>query len=94
MVTWGILQSLPDFIQNALRRLKTGAISPPIQSQYGYHFVQLLDRQEKGSPIDIELVRDEIVRRLKWQKRQQEYKRLMDELKEKFQVQTYLSKVQ
>ncbi len=89
-----VVSALPDFLQQSLRNLKTGAISKFVKSEYGYHFVQLLDRQKKGSQIDIELVKDEIVRRLKWQKREQEYVRLMDELKEKYQVQTYLSKVQ
>ena len=86
--------SLPEYLQKKLKKLKTGAISKFVKSEYGYHFIQLLDRQKKGSQIDIELVKDEIVRRLKWQKREQEYERLMDELKEKYQVQTYLSKVQ
>jgi parvulin-like peptidyl-prolyl isomerase len=89
-----VVSSLPDFLQNILRNLKTGAISKFVKSEYGYHFVQLLDKQKKGSQVDIELVKDEIVRRLKWLKREQEYVRLMDELKEKYQVQTYLSKVQ
>jgi len=88
------VSSLPGFLQSNLRNLKTGAISKYVKSEYGYHFVQLLDRQRKGSQIDIELVKDEIVLRLKWQKREEEYVRLMDELKEKYQVQTYLSKVQ
>ena len=88
------LKSLPEIIRNNLRSLKTGAISNPIRSESGYHFIQLIDYQKSGSQIDIELVYDEIVRRLKWLKREQEYERLMDELKGKFQVQTYLSKVQ
>ncbi len=89
-----VVSSLPEFIQKRLSKQKTGEISKYIKSDFGYHFVQLLDRQKAGSQIDIELVKDEIVRRLKWQKREQEFVRLMDELKEKYQVQTYLSKVQ
>ncbi|MCB9058126.1 MAG: peptidylprolyl isomerase [Calditrichae bacterium] len=88
------LESLPALIQNALKRLKTGAISAPLQSDQGFHFVQLLDSQKAGSQIDLEIVKDEIERRLKWKKREQERQRIVDELKEKFQVQTYLSKVQ
>lgn len=88
------IESLPERIQYTVKRLKTGAISAPINSEHGYHFIQLLDRQNGGSQIDLELVRDEIVRRIKWQKREQERQRLLDELKVKFQVQTYLSKVQ
>lgn len=86
--------SLPNLIQKNIARLKTGTISRPIFVDKGYHFVQLLDKQKKGSVIDIELVRDELIRRLKWQKREDELSRLRNKLKEKFQVQTYLSKVQ
>lgn len=88
------VNSLPKAIQNTIKRLKTGAISKPIRIKGGYHFVQLLDKQKKGSVIDMELVRDELIRRLKWQKREDELNRLKNQLKEKFQVQTYLSKVQ
>ncbi len=88
------LNSLPAIIQNAQKSLKTGEISKPLKSEMGYHFIQVKDKQKKGSSIDLELVRDEIVRRLKWQKRQQDYKQLLNDLKENYQVQTYLSKVE
>ena len=88
------IESLPNIIQNAVKRQKTGTISNPLRSTDGYHFIQLMDKQKAASQIDLELVKDEIVLRLKWQKREQERERLMDELREKFQVQTYLSKVQ
>jgi len=88
------IEALPDIIQNAVKRQKTGTISNPLRSKEGYHFIQLMDKQRAGSQVDLELVKNEIVLRLKWQKREQERERLMDELREKFQVQTYLSKVQ
>ena len=64
---------------NVIKRMKTGAISSPISSDQGYHFIQLLDIRSKGDIQDQELVQDEIILRLK---------------KEKRQIQTYLSKVQ
>lgn len=88
------INSLPSIIQEAVKRQKTGTISNPLKADDGYHFVQLKDKQKAGSQIDLELAKDEIVRRLKWQMRGQEQIRLMDELRGKFQVQTYLSKVQ
>lgn len=88
------IESLPDFIQKSIKRQRTGTISDPLQSKEGYHFVQVMDKQNAGSQIDIELAKDEIERRLKWQRRGQEMERLISELREKFQVQTYLSKVQ
>ncbi len=88
------VESLSAIIQNAVKRQKTGTISKALKSNDGYHFIELKDKQKAGSQIDLELVKDEIVRRLKWQMRGQEQVRLMDELRGKFQVQTYLSKVQ
>ncbi len=84
--------TLPSYINKALKRLKTGAISPVIKVKKGYHFVQLLDAARKGSVRDLDLVKNQIILRLKWQKRQEEYNRLLDEWKQKFQIQTYLSK--
>jgi len=88
------LESLPEIIQNAVKRQKTGTISDPLRSREGYHFIQLMDKQRAGSQVDLELVKDEIVLRLKWQKREQERERLMGELRGNVQVKTYLSKVQ
>lgn len=88
------VESLPSIIQKAVKNQKTGTISKPLQAEKGYHFIQLKDNQKAGSQIDLELAKDEIERRLKWQMRGQEQTRLMDELRGKFQVQTYLSKVQ
>ena len=88
------IDALPEIIQSAVKRQKTGTISSPLRSKDGYHFIQLMDIQKAGTQIDLELVKDDIVLRLKWQKREQEKERLMDELRGKFQVQTYLSKVQ
>jgi parvulin-like peptidyl-prolyl isomerase len=88
------IEALPDIIQKTIARQKTGTISDPLKSDDGYHFIQLMDKQNAGTQIDLELVKDQIVLRLKWQKREQERERLMDTLREKFQVQTYLSKVQ
>ena len=86
--------TLPSNFVNVIKRMKTGAISSPISSDQGYHFIQLLDKQSKGDIKDQELVQDEIILRLKKEKRQLELERLLKDLKDKSQIQTYLSKVQ
>ncbi|MEJ2053866.1 MAG: peptidyl-prolyl cis-trans isomerase [Calditrichaceae bacterium] len=88
------IENLPENFQKVIRRMKTGAISNPISSDQGYHFIQLLDRQSKGNQKDLELVQDEIKLRLKKERRETELDRLLKDLKEKSQIQTYLSKVQ
>ena len=88
------VSALPSNFMNVINRMKTGAISSPISSDQGYHFIQLIDRQSKGNIKDQELVQDEIILRLKKEKRQMELERLLKDLKDKSQIQTYLSKVQ
>ena len=88
------IHSLDERFVKVLKRMKTGAISSPIKTEQGYHFIQLLDWQKKGSTIALDLVRNEIILRLKREKRQEEKKRLLRELKEKAQIQTYLSKIE
>ena len=88
------VSALPSNFMNVINRMKTGAISSPISSDQGYHFIQLIDRQSKGNIKDQELVQDESILRLKKEKRQMELERLLKDLKDKSQIQTYLSKVQ
>lgn len=89
-----VLKSLPDPFSSVIKKMKTGSISAPIRSDQGYHFFQLLDRQSRGNPIDLELVKNEIMLRLKKERRELELDRHIKDLKEKAQIQTYLSKIQ
>ncbi|HGY56623.1 MAG TPA: hypothetical protein ENK44_13015 [Caldithrix abyssi] len=88
------VSSLDERFVKTIKRLKTGSITKPIKTDQGYHFIQLLDWQKKGTTIDLDLVRDEIILRLKRLKREEERQRLLRELKEKAQIQTYLSKIE
>jgi parvulin-like peptidyl-prolyl isomerase len=74
--------------------MKTGDISKPVRMDGGYHFLQLIDRKKAGTYRDLELVRNDIVVRLRKEHRTEELARLKRELKDKFQVQTFLSKIQ
>lgn len=85
---------LPETFIRTLKRMKTGAISRPIRLQEGYHFLQLLDWEKAGSLRDLELVKNEIIIRLKQERRQAEQERLVRDAKKNAQIQTYLSKIQ
>jgi len=82
------VSNLPDNFQSVIQRMKTGAISRPISSDQGYHFIQLLDRQTKGNQKDLEIVQDEIKLRLKKERRETELARLLKDLKDEAQIQT------
>jgi len=88
------LASLDTRYQRELKRMKTGAISRPIKSEDGYHFFQLLDRQKAGSYRELDLVKDQIILRLKREKREIEKEHVVKQAKEKVQIQTYLSKIE
>lgn len=87
------LIDLPTKIADRLKSMKTGQISGPIRTDFGYHFVQLLDRHRPNSQKDMEIVSDEIVMRIKLQKRQNEIKRLKQKLRSSYTIQTDLSKL-
>ncbi len=82
----------PEF-QRALRNRKTGEIIGRIRSNGGYHYLQLLDRQPKGSIRSLEMVRQEIVARIKTRKRNQQLKKLIESLKEKTPIETHFNHV-
>ncbi len=88
------LDNLPDSFSRVLRRMRIGVISQPVRSDQGYHFFQLIDRQKEGSERDPELVKNQILIRLKRERRLEEKERLLKSIKEKAQIQTYLSKIQ
>lgn len=85
---------LPKEFINAISGLKTGAISKPVQTEQGFHFLQLKHWQKAGSLYDLPQVHDEIIIRLEKKYRDQELERIHRELKEDYHIQTYLSKIQ
>ncbi len=52
---------VPNF-EEAMKKLEPGDISAPIQTQFGWHLIQVLDRKERDNTDEYrkELVRDEI----------------------------------
>ncbi len=73
-----------------INRAKVGDIVGPIKSNNGYHFFQVLDRQPAGSYKALELVRAEIVARLKIEHRHKLVKELVDQLRRNAEVQIFL----
>ena len=88
------VSQLPEKLVRTIKRLKSGKISKPVKIGDGYHFVQLIDYQKKGTVRDLPLVEDEIILRIKKQKRDEMYQQLVQQAQKKVQIQTYLSKIQ
>jgi len=87
------LAILPDNFIRTIKRMKTGAVSKPIKTKDGYHFLQLLDLEKKGSIREMEQVKNQIIFRIKRERREKEKERLLKETKNSAQIQTYLSKI-
>ena len=88
------LSDLPGSITRAISTMKTGTIRGPIKSEYGIHYIQLLDIQRLGSQKEFDLVKDEIIMRLKLQKRNSEIENLKNKLRPDFTIQTDLSNIE
>ncbi len=87
------LSEFPNTIQRRIRNLKTGNISGPLKTNYGYHYIQLLDYQKKGAIKELDLARDEIYMRLQFLNRNEEIKNIKQSLRSGFTIQTDLSKL-
>jgi parvulin-like peptidyl-prolyl isomerase len=87
------VKDLPEKIIQKIKYMRTGSISQPVKMEDGYHFVQLLDFQKAGNQQNIEIVRDEIILRLKIIHRKQELANLKNNLRTNFKIQTDISKL-
>jgi hypothetical protein len=87
------LAQYPDAIQRRLKNQKTGSISRSVKTNFGYHFVQLLDYVKAGEPMPTEVARTEIENRLKVIKYNKSIEGLKKELRKKYTIQTDISKL-
>ena len=87
------LNNLPEKLAGRIKNMRTGTIQGPIKTEYGYHYVQLMDYQKKGATKPLDIVKEEIIERIRLQKRKTELNDLMRDLRTEFTIQTDLSKL-
>ncbi len=85
-------QLRPEF-QKAIKGEKTGAIYGPIKTSDGFHFLQVMDRQDAGTTRKLSLVQDEIIERLTVVKRLQMTRELKDESRKNIEVETFYNNI-
>ena len=66
---------------DACRGLFVNRLSKPVRTQFGYHIIEVLDRQEAGTFKDLEQVRSLIVESLVRREHRQRLERFVDQLK-------------
>lgn len=75
-------------IAQTVFNMRVNSFSAPIKSEFGYHIIQLRDKQKKGQIKPIQAVRDEIRQKLLTRKRQDRYERFLLQMKSKFEIET------
>jgi parvulin-like peptidyl-prolyl isomerase len=81
-------QMVPEFSQAAFNMQK-GDLSDPIRSQFGFHVIQVTDRKD-GEKMTLESVKPQLLIFLNRQKHDQEVQKLLQNLREKADVQVKL----
>lgn len=76
---------IPEISSWAFRR-RVGSVSAPIKSDFGYHIVKIIDKRKKGSEIEFEEVKDEIISRIRLMKKTEKYRDLIIELRNKINI--------
>jgi peptidyl-prolyl cis-trans isomerase C len=82
-------QMVPPFDQASFALTKPNELSPVVESQFGYHIIQFLERQPAGT-LPYEQVKDRIGQLLKEQQAQQKIANRVRELREKAKVEVFL----
>ncbi|HKJ05707.1 MAG TPA: peptidyl-prolyl cis-trans isomerase [Geopsychrobacteraceae bacterium] len=76
---------LPMEFDEALFKLPVGRVSDPVSSPYGYHLF-LVEKKRKAGLEPLESVRQELTERLHRQRKEQAFKKWMQELRQKTPV--------
>lgn len=77
-------QMVPEFEKAAFSQ-EVGKIGPLVESKFGYHIIEVLDKNEAG-PVPFEEVKQDIIDYLGKQKEQQVILSYIEELKEKADI--------
>lgn len=71
-------QMVPEF-ENACAAMEVGEISAPVQTQFGYHLIQL-NKKEEGGEMSYEEVKVDLMNALKEEKQQAAYQSKVNQL--------------
>ncbi len=79
---WVAVDQLPDEVGRRVKSMSPNTTSRPIKTVVGYYLVRLLDVRKKGDIQTLEEMYDLIKYRIKARKREENYRQLINQLKE------------
>ena len=77
-------QMVPEF-EAAAARLKTGEISEPVKTKFGYHIIKVTDKK-MGTPVEFEKAKNVIFQRLSAEKQKEFFDSYIESLKKSYKV--------
>ncbi len=77
-------QMVPEF-ESAASSLKSGEISNPVKTPFGYHIIKVTDRKA-GPVVDFDRVKDMISQKLSAERQKEVFDKYMGELKNSYKV--------
>lgn len=77
-------QMVPEF-ENAAFEMEINSISAPVKTQFGYHVIKLVEKNEAATS-KFDEVKPQIMQQVLTMKQQQEYIKITEELKNKYSV--------
>lgn len=80
---WG---STVDNFQDAAFRLKTGEVSAPVKTEYGYHIIKLVDRRKVENRPSYDEVKDQIASSISDRRKRALLQDYIEELKKKYPI--------
>ncbi|MEW6685185.1 MAG: peptidylprolyl isomerase [Candidatus Edwardsbacteria bacterium] len=79
------LEALPSVFKDEVAVMRVGEVSEPAKSEYGYHLLKLLKREEPQVPT-FEEAKTQLTEYLRRRKMQEKYEYLIEELKKKYYI--------
>jgi peptidyl-prolyl cis-trans isomerase C len=83
---WLAKGGMPPEVEERIVRMKPQEISKPFETAWGWTLIQFRERRESDKALDLQDVRDEILRYLTMERRRQVYAEFLDEVQQSYPV--------
>lgn len=83
---WLAKGAMPPEVEERIVNMKPQEISPPFETAWGWTIIQFRERRQAENALDLQEVKDEILRYLTMQRRRQVYAEFLDEVRRSYPV--------